>query len=177
MIQSYIFLRLACDLNQHNNFYQMNYQGYLFILPIFIKNSIFFHTLLPFLFLNSNSEEFSIFRESPEKFLSFTLDTCNRKENDSLKSSVCLFIQALARNVDGFLSFVFGMMKECLVFSVLSNNLAEIEANLQNYPVLKQFTMYQSNFITSTGQETRIETPLLVFAVLHEEIIKRDDLR
>jgi len=86
-------------------------------------------------------------------------------------------MQVLARHVDGFLTFMFNLMKECLIFSLLSDNLEELEINSQNYPALKQFSYYKSFFLARTSQETRIETSLLTFSVLHEEIIKRDDLK
>ena len=136
---------------------------------------MFFDLLLPFLI--ANNEEITLFNESPEKFLSFTLESCNKKDKENLKSAACLLVQALSHYVDGFLTFMFSLMKECLVFSLISNNLQELELNLQNYPALKQFAYHKSFFLATIPPESRIETALLTFSILHEEIIKRNDLR
>ena len=136
---------------------------------------MFFDLLLPFLI--ANSEEISLFQEAPEKFLSFTLESCDYKEKENLKSAACLLVQNLAHYVDGFLTCMFSLMKDCLVFSLICNSLQELEQTIQNYPALKQFAYHKSFFLTSISAEARIETALLSFSILHEEIIKRDDLK
>ncbi len=64
-------------------------------------------------------------------------------------------------------------MKDCMIYSVLSNNPSDIEVN---YPSLKQFAFHNSFFLSKASQETRIETAFFLFAVLHEQIVNRLDL-
>ena len=71
------------------------------------------------------------------------------------------------------MTFVYNLMKDCLIYSVLSNDPVEIEGN---YPALKQFAFHNSFFLSKASQETRIETVFFLFAVLHEQIINRLDL-
>lgn len=127
--------------------------------------------MLPF--LATSPQELSIFKENPDKFLDISMEYTSQKGFESLKGESCGLLKALGRNIDGFLTYVYFLMHEFMLFSVLSNKLEDIQGN---YPKIKEIAYHKSFFLHIVSQETRIETSLMVFSVLNEDILRRKDL-
>lgn len=158
-IQTLVFLHKLCLFRKYQDFFHMN------------QYVIFYDILLPFII--ADNEEINNFNENPEKFRDVTQTYCSNKEDlETLKGMACSLLKTMSRYIDGFLTHIFDIIREILVFSVLSNDVNEIE---KNYPKIKEIVFAKSYFL-ETSQECRIETCLMIFACLNQEVLSRQDL-
>lgn len=157
-IQCILFLHKICLLKKFHEFFQKN------------QKNLFYDILLPFFI--ASGDELTTFNDNPEKFRDVSQVYCSDKEDvETLKGISCSLLKTLTQNVDGFLTHVFHLMKEILYFSI-SNNQNDLETG---YPKMKELIYFKSFFLETTV-ETRIETSLMVLAILNHEVLKRADL-
>lgn len=120
--------------------------------------------------LRCSANELESLNTSPEEFATLALDTCERQESQTVKTTAAQLLESLCSFVDGALSFTVNLLVQLIDFTITGSNLALI----QNYPLLAQLQGRTQLLLAS--EEIRIETSLMAFCVLAYTVQKRGDL-
>ena len=120
--------------------------------------------------LRCTANEMESLNTTPEEFATLALDTCERQESQTVKTTAAQLLESLCSFVDGALSYTINLLVQLIDFTITGSNLAAI----QNYPLLAQL-QGRAQLLLST-EEIRIETSLMAFCVLAYTVQKRSDL-
>mmetsp|Transcript_20231 Transcript_20231/g.37731 ORF Transcript_20231/g.37731 Transcript_20231/m.37731 type:complete len:1027 (-) Transcript_20231:5-3085(-) len=117
--------------------------------------------------MGANQSEYLEFEDSPESFLTFATDTCEKQESQTVKTSAASLLDNLCAHIDGCLTFTVRLCCQFICHISLGD-----DAN--NYVNIAELT--ESNFYKQS-QETQVETCLMILSLLGKYICKRIDLQ
>ena len=121
-------------------------------------------------FLRCSQNEMESLNTTPEEFATLALDTCERQESQTVKTTAAQLLESLCSFVYGALSYTVTMLVQLIDFTITGSNLAAI----QSYPVLAE--LQGRSVLLLASEEIRIETSLMAFCVLAYTVQKRGDL-
>lgn len=131
--------------------------------------------------------ELEYIQDNPKDFVYLAIDTCDNQvhytvrtyflifflpqKSETVKTQTAQFLETLCDHIDGSLTFTAVFCFAALEYSLLSNNTEEIPTK---FGVLSDYT--DCIFITKTTPITRVETCLLITAMLSYALPLRNDL-
>lgn len=123
--------------------------------------------------LKTSNKELEDFKCNPEEFVNLALDTCEKQFSKIFKTAAASYLEVMADNIDGYLTFVVKICAEAIDFSFQCTDLAAL--NEANYPLLHQFK--DSQFVKYFPLESRVDVSLMTISILSYLVTKRMDLR
>jgi hypothetical protein len=135
--------------------------------------------------LQTTHSELEKFHGNPEEFVAIASDTCDKqvkpflyfceinylKTSQIVKTQAAQFLENICDNIDGALSFVAMTTLAIMEFSIVYNDLHNLE---EKYPALIEFK--DNLFMAKTDRVIRIDTCLVYLSSLSYVICKRKDL-
>lgn len=151
-VEALLILNKLATENRFVWFYLQNFKGILIEIC--------------FPLLKAFAEDYDNLSNDPEEFVNSSIEIVERQGNDNFKTCTSMLVETLGQYIDGALTFTTNFLIQSSMLSI-ANVPVDLYTGISEYKNAKIFQMYQ---------EQQLELALMVFCVLSNDILKRNDL-